>query len=241
MSEESTLLSPLERFQRAWFAPSLELLGYSCRPFCLGHLIIFQAVGSPFSVLDDPAIQINQADLLTALIIVADARWPFDQLPSLCDESGELLPREKAGFELIGDQESFENAAREFLAWMGECMRGPELLEVDDPDCRPLTAPMALSYATTLLAAGNFSEERVFSMQFSLLRYYAAAFNERAGGAGFMTDELIAGIAHNKNLPDLQNATEEEIHAQAVKDLGEQGAAAFMAKRAAHREEAANG
>lgn len=212
---------PLERFHHAWFAPELELLGFRCRPFCLGHLLTLQAIGSPFARLGQPEVSGNLSDLILALR-VCESRWPFRGLDGIEAEPSE---REAAIIEsAIADRAVFDSAFDDFVSWIALCSRGPELIETKSDETRPLTAPLVLGLAVRVVRSG-WSERRVWTMPISLVRHFAAAIGEQEGGAEFLSAEMLAAIRHADAQPIY---TEVQIREHALRDLGPKRAASWF-------------
>lgn len=229
---------PFERWHQAWFVAPLELFGYRCAPVCLGHLIYLQALASPILQIGIEDVGLSLPDILRALKIFAQAAWPFqsaiDFTPSPGDEL--LLAQHEAAISIGETSPVFAEFERLFVPWWFGCQIGPELFEEEDPgSLRTITAPFALASAVRLMRA-NFSETRAFTMHIGLLRFYAAALSEQEGGTAFVTPENIAAMREAAALPDLTQASDEELYALTVRERGQPFADEWLAERHKQRE-----
>lgn len=220
--------SLLDRFYRAWFAPGLRILGYELRPYCLGHLLTLQALESPFTRLHE-GVEIGAEDLLLALRVCADSRWPFRTVPA---DPGEHEAKMMARF--VRKRRYLRLAVDRFLVWMLQCSQGPDLLTPEEgtEKGRPLGAPEALIYAVKLMP--KLSERRVFTMPLSLVRFYTATVGEMDGTlAGmFMTPHLRGAMEYAEQLPDLSQMNDAEMRAHLAKEFGEKFAEEWARHRA---------
>lgn len=204
------------------------------RPVCLGHLIYFQALGSPLLHLGHADFEIGIPDFLAAIRILRDARWPFTaEIDFGPEPADELLLTAHTSAKFAGQPSPIEQALNEqFVPWWLRCQTVPELLNNTDSAGRSLTAPFALTMAVRLLRTGSFTEERIYSMPLSLLRFYAAAIAEQDGcGTSFMTPELAAAMKKAAERPDISKFTEQEQHALVVKLHGPAFAERWLARR----------
>lgn len=231
-------------FLRSRFAALLGRRGrqrstrHRLQPVSLGHLIYLQALDSPLLRLGIEDVEITIPDFLTVIRILRDARWPFttaiDFSPTPEDE---LLLQAHAEAVAKGNPSPIETALNaQFLPWWFACQSGPELMEDEGADMKSLTAPYALAMSVRLLRTGSFDERRVYEMPLALLRFYASAISEQEGGGNsFLTPEVIEGMKRASELPDLEQSTDEELHALAVAERGQTFADAWLAERIAKR------
>lgn len=181
-------LSPLERFHRAWFAPDLTLHGYTCPPFCLGHLVTLSAIGSPFARLGQE-FSYSAKDVFLFLQICSAVKWPFRGWDDATAPDPELVAKVGA------DEDELRRTGDTIEVWQAECASAPELWENEESTPgRGLTAPTVLTFAAKLLANG-FSEQRVFSMPMGLVRWWALTFAEMDGAdVRFLTDHDVEAM-----------------------------------------------
>lgn len=219
--------SQLDRFYRAWCAPELTLLGFRLRaPFCLGHALLLEALGSPFAALDDPSAAIEPADLLLALRICARAAWPYRRV----DLRAGVWTRLRTWW-LGRDPDRFQRHVETFCAWIAECSGRPEFWQSDrEEQGGGISAPDLLASAVAILRRTTLSEERVWSMPHGLVSWYAGTIAEQEGSdLRFAYD---AEFDERHNAPDLSTKTEDELYAQVLADLGPAFADRWRAQRA---------
>ena len=232
---------PFERWHQAWFVEPLEILGYHCRPPCLGSLLYLAAIDSPLLKLSaDGRFAISVPHFLAALRILRDARWPFtatiDFTPTPHEEEIETAAASAVAQGLPNPIEAALN--EQFLPWWMSCQIGPELLQEEGG--RALTAPIQLALAVRVMKNG-ITERRAWTMPLPTLRFYAAAIAEQDGSAEFMTPETASAIAAAEQLPDLTLATDEELFEIVKKDRGEEFAKGWLERRRAKSATAPHG
>lgn len=229
MKEPDTEGPAFDRFHRAFLAPGLKLLGFQCEPFCLGHLMLFQALGLPFARLGEPDVAVAPSDLLLALR-VCETPWPFrlgTRRPLVEEEREQRLWR-----ALSKSPRRFRIVLDVFMDWLVECSMGPEMWHDESGDGRPMSCPVVLGMAVRLLRLGSMGEERVYSMPLALVRSYALAIAEQEGGAArFLTPEDMEAMEQHSKMPDLTQASDEELYEIVKKDRGEDYAKQFLAAR----------
>ena len=204
--------SQLQTFFGTWIAPELTLLRYRLSlPYCLGHSLLLEAIDSPFVHLGDPEITITPADLLIALRICSQTRWPFDH-PRFRPTAWTRFQ----GWYLGRNHAAFRRACDLFVEWIRVCGARPEYWQDEGSKSGGgLTAPEQLIKACELLRkAPGLTEERIWSMPIGLVDWYYGAICEQEGAGNRFTRDS------DLEEPEAEALTEEQVIERARRQLG---------------------
>lgn len=180
-------------------------MGYRLRPFCLGHVLILQAIDSP--VLKEEG-EVSASDLIIALK-ACSSTWPFnpDLKLGLIDHLRKSMLR-KSKVKLRDAVVAFELYVRSHTS-------RPRFWKVEaSMNSMDITSPSILSLAVSLSSIG--SQEEIWSMSLGKASWYDSVLLEKKGAKlRFFYDSDI-----EDDLPDLDELSEDELFEMAIRDLG---------------------
>jgi hypothetical protein len=167
-------------FASAAIAGEYRILGRKLQPLSAAHILVLDAMNSPV-ITGDP---VSAIDLILAVNICA-TRVDLIRGVYLPVFTRDILQGKKPSWRdqmwagLCCYEPLFHKQCETFAEYVKEYTVSPEEMSVEGYQPRPMSAPVV--YSLAIIGMRFLSEDRVWSMPFSLLRTYCSVYAEAEG------------------------------------------------------------
>ena len=212
-----------DRFYKAIFAPEARICGRWRRRFTLWHSLILETLESPFVQASG---EIRAEDVLRLLRVV---ECDYPNQPNFRWRLRDVIWRRRMARNL----DTLKREAGTIRDWLAEVNSPPEFWIDSSKKGGGITGPPVWALAWRLVTGCRYSLADALNETMGRAWWSVAQVDELSGyGRKFAWE---ADLDRIRALPDLTKATEEEIEAQARKDLSPALAERFLQRRKANQ------